>query len=555
MSSESTRPADGAPAARPVDFDVPTTPQAADKAFPSGDRTPQVLNDVAARGKRVVAVGFDESFNISRPLILSSDDGGSNWARRSLDAESVVRSSTFEGATDIAAGPSGFVAVGSSNDGPALWNSPDGISWNRQPTDRKVFRTTDGISALTASPQGFAMVGSSSISYGGSPNHLVYWQSPDGVAWQRADGPTIGLKPAAVGSMYAAEIVAQGKTVVVSGGLSTPGRQQADRSAAVLVLVRRWQALPQINRPWSDSERLPRVQPGAGGRRREIRCPCPGNGFDDSEEGSWDGVVLEGGTSGRSWQVVAKPWVLGSRYQDSPGTLARAGKDLVATSQMTTTTEDVIVAAGPTWRQLADHTDTPSQLGPGNQYVFGSVAVDGDAVLVGSTNRSGTAEPAVWRYHSGTVKPVTLPKEASAGRASAHITRILAAGQDFVAVGDTGAPTSWTQASSGWQGSSLPGRKNGVDLSLADAATTADGQVVAVGEKSLPIGSRAALWVRGKNGRWIEIDSPTFGVQAKSPFGGPSPTAVVRNGKLLITGFDTPPAGGGYYVLELDVPR
>jgi hypothetical protein len=33
----------------------------------------------------------------------------------------------------------------------------------------------------------------------------------------------------------------------------------------------------------------------------------------------------------------------------------------------------------------------------------------------------------------------------------------------------------------------------------------------------------------------------------------PSPHRL-RNGRLLITGFDTPPAGGGYYVLKLDVP-
>ena len=64
------------------------------------------------------------------------------------------------------------------------------------------------------------------------------------------------------------------------------------------------------------------------------------------------------------------------------------------------------MAAGPSWKQPADHTDTASQGGRGNQYVAGSVAVDGDAVMVGSTDRSGTTEPAVWRYHGGKVAAV-----------------------------------------------------------------------------------------------------------------------------------------------------
>jgi hypothetical protein len=103
-----------------------------------------------------------------------------------------------------------------------LWHSPDGVDWKRQSTDRKTFPVTDEISAITAIPQGFAMVGSSDNSYGDNPNHLVYWHSPDGAAWKRDAGPTIGMKPAAAGSVSATGIVAQGNTIVVSGDLSTP---------------------------------------------------------------------------------------------------------------------------------------------------------------------------------------------------------------------------------------------------------------------------------------------------------------------------------------------
>lgn len=524
-SSESTPPAAGGqPAARPVDFDVPTTPQAADKAFPPGDRTPQRLGAVAVRDKRLVAVGYDESFNVSRPLILSSDDGGATWVRRSLDRDSVERSSTFEGAIAVAAGAAGFVVAGSSVDGPVLWHSPDGVDWKRQPTDRKTFPITDEISAITVTTQGFAMVGSSDNRAGDNPNHLVYWHSRDGAVWKRDAGPTIGMKPAAAGSVSATGIVAQGNTIVVSGNLSTPAdSEQTDRlqfwyssdgGRSFLRSTVRGE-IATASRVYNN------VLATAGGKFAAL---AQGAGFDDD---SWDGVVLEGGTSGSSWRVVAEPWVLGSNYQDSPGTLVRAGNDWVATSQVTTGTQDVIVAAGPSWKQLADHTDTGSQGGRGNQYVAGSVAVDGDAVMVGSTDRSGTSEPAVWRYHGGKVVAMTLPEESSEGRASATVTHLVAAGKDLVAVGEiSGAPTGWTRTSSGWQASTLPGRKSGVDLTLTAAAATADGRVVAVGEKQLPIGQRAALWIRAKDGRWSEIDSPTFGVQAKSAFGGPSPSAL-----------------------------
>jgi hypothetical protein len=515
-----------APPPRPVDFDVPTAAQAADKAYPPGDRTPQAFQDVANRNGRLVAVGFDESFNISRPLFVSSDDGGSTWARRDLDPDSVARSGTLEGARVIAAGPSGFVAAGSTNDGPVTWLSPDGTSWKRLPKDRKAFAATDEISAITATAEGFSMVGTSSLKNGGNSNHLVYWRSSDGVAWQRLAGPAIGLKPTRAGRVYAAGIVATGKVIVVSGGVSGhDGTAEVER-------IQFWYSgdsgktfrSSAIRGEAATAYMYNNVLAVGGGK---IVALAQGHGYDESETGSWDGVVLEGGSSGSAWQVAEKPWALGSTYQDAPGTLTRTSKQWVATSRTTTNTEDIAVAAGPTWKQLSDCTDIASQRGRGDQIVTGSVASGDDVVLVGWDNRSGTTEPAVWRYRDGTVTPANLPREAFGGRASTRVAKIVSTKRDLVAVGDiSGMPTGWAKAGSGWQADTLTGRKDGIDASLIQAATTADGRTVAVGGKYLAIGRRAAMWVRDKNGSWAEVDSPVFGVQAKSPFGGPSPAAV-----------------------------
>lgn len=508
------------PVAKPIDFNEPTTPQAAEKAHPVGDRTEQALQAVAARGGRIVAVGFDESANVSRALFISSDDAGRTWTRRQLDKDSLERSQTFEGATDIAGGPAGFVAIG---DGPGtvLWHSSDGTTWQRLTVDPKTLRKTDYLRAIAATATGFAIVGGSTV--GG--NHLVYWQSTDGVTWRRTEGPAIGLKQTVPGEVAGDQIVAAGKTVVIAGNLSTPAGKQTDRlqywystdggrhfrTAAVRGEIATDHSVYNNALAVGDGKFVALVQ---------------GTGFDE-ENNSWDAVVVEGGPSGASWHVAATPWMLGTAFQDIPGTLVKAGKDWVATTQVTSTTVDTTVAVGPTWAQLADGTDTNSQRGRGTQLLADSVAIGNDVVMVGSNDRTGSTEPAVWRYAEARVSSIALPAELSGGRPSSYVRNILRAGNELVAVGDvSGAPTGWTRTGSTWQATTLPGRKDAISTSVLNAAATADGRVVAVGERNLPIGRRAAVWIRGSDGQWTDADSPVLGVGARSPYGGPSAAAV-----------------------------
>ncbi|MGW6280158.1 hypothetical protein [Kribbella sp. NPDC055071] len=509
--------------ARPIDFDQPTTPQAAEKAAPAGDRTAQILRAVAVKDQRVVAGGVDQSDNLGRALFLSSDDAGVTWTRRNLDQDSVKRSAAFEGVSDLAAGPTGFVAIGDGSPGLVLWQSADGTSWRRLPTDAKVFRKTDYLRAITATPTGFAIVGGSTLGDG----TLVYWQSSDGTSWSRNDGPAIGLKPTVPGEVGAAEIVASGKTVVISGNLSTPANtKQTDR-------LQYWYSVDSgkhfraaaIKGELATRYRVYNNALAVGDGR--FVALVQGSGFDESEENSWDGVVVEGGSTGASWQVAAKPWTLGSTFEDIPGTLVKARKDWVATASVTSDTTDTTVAVGPTWAQLADGTDADSQRARGTQMVVDSVAVGDDVVMVGSNDRTGSTEPAVWRYAENRVSPIALPAEASGGRPSSDVNTIVQAGKELVAVGEVStAPTGWTRDGSTWQATTLPGRTNNVSLYLHGAAATRDGRVVAVGEKNLPIGQRAAVWIRATNGQWAEADSPVFGVWARSAYGGPVANSV-----------------------------
>lgn len=510
------------PPAKPIDFNQPDTPQAAEKVYPAGDRTEQALRAVAARGERVVAGGFDQSDNLTRPLFLTSDDAGRTWTRRELDKQSIDRSSTSEAVSGLAAGPKGFVAIGDGYTSHILWRSSDGTSWQRLPADPKTFLESDYFSAVTATPTGFAIVGGNTRGTG----NLVYWQSSDGLTWRRIDGRSIGLVPTAAGEPSAQAIVAAGTTVVISGNLSTPSNpKQTDR-------LQYWYS--------TDGGRKFRAAAVRGDIATDYRvynnalavgdgkfvALVQGGGFDDVND-SWDGVVVEGGRTGASWQVAATPWTLGTAFDDSPSSLVKAGKDWVATTNVTSTTIDTSVSVGPGWPQLADATDASSQHARGTQVVLDSVAVGNDVVMVGSNDRTGSTEPAIWRYADLRVTPAALPAEASAGRASSYVNTLVRAGDQLVAVGSVAsAPTAWKRDRSDWQATTLPGRKNGVRTDVSDATSTTDGRVVAVGEKDLPIGTRAGVWIRATNGQWSEADSPVLGVGARSPYGGPIARAV-----------------------------
>ncbi len=523
------------PQARPVSFDAPTTPQAAEKAAPPGDRTPQTLDALAVRGRRVLAAGYDNSFNVGRPMFLTSDDGGATWTRRGLDAASVARSGTDERPADVVSGPRGFVAAGESDSGPVLWSSTDGTSWSRPVVDRKVFRASDHVAALTTTPKGFLLVGTGDTSYGGNPNHVVLWRSRDGVTWQRTSGPALGVEPEAAGSVDVDDVVAHGNSVVIVGDLSTPGgSEQTDR-------IHYWYST-DAGRSFLRSEVRGRIATDyrvynrtaafLGGRFYAL---VQGSGADKSAAASWDGVVLEGGATGKAWREVAEPAALGTAAQEQPSTLNRIGADWIVTSQRWSDTEDAIVSAGPRFDQLADRTDATQQ-GAADQYVNAALPVGADLLMAGSTTRSGTTEAAVWRYHRGKVVPVRLPKEAAEGRPSASVGTLVSAGKDLLAVGAVSeAPAAWQLVAGGWQATVLPGRGRAVDLWVDGAIATPDGRAVAFGGKQLSIGQRAALWLRDAAGHWSQLDSPRFGVQARSPFGGPSPSAlaVSRHGWLL----------------------
>jgi hypothetical protein len=200
-----------------------TTPDAGDTAgvwiSPDG-RTWETANvpqpagtmaAVAAVPGRLVAVGTVQD-GTSGPAAWTSADGRT-WQR--LPASAFAGSAGHEpGALeDIAAGPGGFVVVGSEN-GPGgnratAWYSVDGLTWTRTQSDLG----GDSAGAVVQFGSGYVAAGWSPGENGA--DRALFWTSPDGRTWAAApdakDLHDVGSTPV---------LAAAGQNLVAFGGKS-----------------------------------------------------------------------------------------------------------------------------------------------------------------------------------------------------------------------------------------------------------------------------------------------------------------------------------------------
>ncbi|MEX2547441.1 MAG: hypothetical protein WD830_06575 [Chloroflexota bacterium] len=127
-----------------------------------------MMNDIATRNGQLVAVGSHRLGTEDRPTAWTSLDGR-EWSRTEL-------SSSLGFMYGVAAGPEGFVAVGSSGRGrlgPTAWLSTDGVTWTAQALDE----AAEGVAhEVAVNESGFVAAGGSAQ----VDSHGFVWFAPVG---------------------------------------------------------------------------------------------------------------------------------------------------------------------------------------------------------------------------------------------------------------------------------------------------------------------------------------------------------------------------------------
>jgi hypothetical protein len=151
----------------------------------------QDLRRVVRGGIGIVALGSDsrgEPGSFHRVTTVWLSRTGRDWAEVELNAG--VKPGDVAEAWQIAAGPAGIIVIGSvccREEAPAIWWSATGERWARLPIDPGLLRD-GGVLDLAAGPGGYVAVGSQA-------ERAAIWASGDGRSWarvSRAEDPAFG---------------------------------------------------------------------------------------------------------------------------------------------------------------------------------------------------------------------------------------------------------------------------------------------------------------------------------------------------------------------------
>ena len=344
-------------------------------------------------------------------MIWSSPDGVS-WTRA---PESHFVRPGNQGATAVAAGPEGFVAVGADftpGAGEVLaWRSPDGASWEPVP-----IQGGGPPRSVSVGGPGFVAVG-----WLGS-----VWTSPDGAGWTE-----IEYDPQAFGSILAGfgAVVLEGVAVAPGGWLSAVG----------------WDALdPGGIDPAAGGERVGAAWHSADGLNWTRVAHDPAVFGEESGYVQINGVTPGGPglvAVGAEADFAPHGFLFNNTAFWEPSTLE--AEELLAEEGLRGAVWTS--ADGLAWRRVPSG-QLPAQ-GEGNTQLL-SVAVGGPGlVAVGFTKTGAALEPVVWTSEDGETWSRATELEAAAQERGGQLMLAVAArGPGLVAVGADGSERNFTPA-------------------------------------------------------------------------------------------------------------
>lgn len=327
-----------------------------------------IVDDVATAGGRLVAVGYVGLRGSWTAIGWTSTDA-EHWALTPIDR---TPGSLAVAVAAIPAG-GGFVAGGRVDRAPAIWTSPDGTAWQRQPVP-----TLSGgaewerITTVLPSAGGIVAGGSVGPELGG--RRARFWWSADGATWA-----AIPDAPALAGAEVA-DIMEVGGRLVAIGKLGT-GQGWSGSIAWVSSDGRTWQRIDSPDLGGGIASALA-ASPGGG-------LVAVGSDLDEREALVWRSL------DGSAWRAAPREdsrLYNGEKIRMTDVTAVRGG--LVAVGNYVGvqygTATSWISTDGLAWRRAADY----AALGQGEM-----LAISGGGpglVAVGSFGAPDNYIPTIW---------------------------------------------------------------------------------------------------------------------------------------------------------------
>jgi hypothetical protein len=320
------------------------------------------------------------------PTIWTSDDGAT-WERLPDSVAFVSQRDRWEeNVLDVVASERGFVAVGveefddASSADAAAWSSPDGRSWTRSTVEDGLGRTMDQVIATAG---GFVAIGEAGYDFhAGFGEGTAVWTSPDGATWSRL--PDREAPPR--GTRLRSAIAGSG-VYLASAGFEHAQGQEAEPRPPVTDGI--WRSTDAIH--WKPIAGTPL---GVGDI---VAAPggflAMGSTALDAASGATS-VTAWGSTDGTSWIPVGLP-----RPPEVPaavglygGRLVTGGAGMLAFGER----DDDFSTVG--WSSPDGGIWTPLALTPAlkGAHIERAVPVGGAILLLGQSQASGVATPAMW---------------------------------------------------------------------------------------------------------------------------------------------------------------
>jgi hypothetical protein len=228
----------------------------------AGGYEPGALEDIAAGPGGFVAVGSEHGPGGGRAAAWYSADG-LTWARAQSDLGGDSAGAVVRGGPGYVA--AGWAPGGDGDDRAVFWSSPDGQTWTAAP-DSQDLHGVGATPMMAGAPQGLVAVGYPSHQWAGITP--IVWISQDGLSWQRLSASGLVAPLPSVPSLESGQPLpgstVVGEMIATGGGLVAAGEAMVVGPGSTSFAPRRVVWLSATGASWSLAAELPALPADPG---------------------------------------------------------------------------------------------------------------------------------------------------------------------------------------------------------------------------------------------------------------------------------------------------